>query len=96
MATVKTDTQLSVKVPPQALDIERTVLGSMLIDINALDTAMGILTEECFYSTAHRNIFICMRDMSKHMIDIDILTLTEELRKREWLEAVGSEAYLSE
>jgi len=96
MATVKTETQVPLKVPPQALDIERTVLGSMLIDINALDTAMGILTEECFYSTAHRNIFICMRDMSKHMIDVDIMTLTEELRKREWLEAVGSEAYLSE
>ena len=96
MAAVSSNTELSVKVPPQALDVERTVLGSMLIDINALDTAMGILTEECFYATANRNIFICIRDMCKQIIDVDILTLTEELRKREWLEAVGSEAYLSE
>ena len=96
MATVRSNTELSVKVPPQALDIERTVLGSMLIDINALDTAMGILTQECFYATAHRNIFICIKDMCKLLIDVDILTLAEELKKREWLEAVGSEAYLSE
>ena len=96
MAAVSSNTELSVKVPPQALDVERTVLGSMLIDINALDTAMGILTEECFYATANRNIFICIRDMCKQIIDVDILTLTEELKKREWLEAVGSEAYLSE
>ena len=96
MAAVSSNTELSVKVPPQALDVERTVLGSMLIDINALDTAMGILTEGCFYATANRNIFICVRDMCKQIIDVDILTLTEELKKREWLEAVGSEAYLSE
>ncbi len=86
----------SVKVPPQALDIERTVLGSMLIDANALDTAMEVLTEECFYATPHRNIFICMWEMVKHDIPVDIITLTEELRKKEWLEIVGSEAYLSE
>ncbi len=96
MAAASNNTTLSTKVPPQALDIERTVLGSMLIDERAQDTAMETLTEECFYSTAHRNIFICIHDMIKHNIPVDIITLTEELRKKEWLEAVGSEAYLSE
>ncbi len=96
MAPVRTEKTRSAKVPPQALDVERTVLGSMLIDVNALDTAMETLIEECFYATAHRNIFICIRDMVKHNIPVDIVTLAEELRKREWLEAVGSEAYLSE
>lgn len=84
------------KVPPQALDIERTVIGSMLIDVNALDLAMEILKEECFYATANKNIFICMHKMYKDDIPVDIITLAEELRKNEWLEAVGSEAYLSE
>jgi replicative DNA helicase len=97
MATVKTSNAiLSAKVPPQALDVERTVLGSMLIDINALDTGMVLLTEDCFYSTAHRNIFICIRDMCMHSTQVDIITLTEELKKREWLEVIGTEAYLSE
>ncbi len=93
---MRNDAVLSSKVPPQALDVERTVLGSILIDANAKDTAMESLTEDCFYSTAHRNIFICIRDMVKNDIPVDIVTLIEELRKKEWLEVVGSEAYLSE
>lgn len=96
MQTVSKDTPLSANAPPQALDVERTVLGSMLIDQNALDTAMEILTDECFYATAHRNIFTCIREMVTHDMSVDIVTLTEELRKRELLQTVGSEAYLSE
>ncbi len=91
----KNDSTLSTKTPPQALDVERTVLGSMLIDANALETAMEFLTEECFYCTAHRNIFICIRDMFKHEVPVDIVTLTDELHKKKGLESVGSEAYLS-
>lgn len=86
----------SGKVPPQAVDVERTVLGSMLIDANALDTAMEILTEECFYTGSHRYIFLCIQEMAKKNVPVDIITLSEELRKKEWLDAVGSEAYLSE
>ena len=96
MQTISKDTPLSANAPPQALDVERTVLGSMLIDQNALDTAMEILTDECFYATAHRTIFLCVREMVTHELSVDIVTLTEELRKRELLETVGSEAYLSE
>ena len=96
MATTSDRTVTPGKIPPQALDIERTVLGSMLIDINALDTAMGMITENCFYATAHQRIFICIKDMSMRGVEVDILTITEELKKKEWLEAVGSEVYLSE
>jgi replicative DNA helicase len=96
MATAVRSNALSTKIPPQALDIERTVLGSILIDRNALDTAMESLAEECFYATAHRNIYLCIRDMVKHDIPVDIVTLAEELRKREWLESVGAEPFLSE
>lgn len=97
MATSKkSNMTISAKIPPQAIDVERTVLGSILIDVNALDTAMETLTEECFYATAHKNIFICIQNMFKHDIPVDVVTLTEELRKKEWLEAVGTEAYLSE
>ncbi len=97
MATTKTkEVLLSSKVPPQALDIERTVLGSILIDANAMDTAMELLNDECFYATANRHIFHCIRNMYKDDIPVDIITLTEELRKKELLEAIGTEAYLSE
>jgi len=86
----------SGRVPPQALDVERTVLGSMLIDGNACDTAMETLTEDCFYATNHRRIFVCIQDMFRESVPVDIITLAEQLRKRGWLESVGSEAYLSE
>jgi replicative DNA helicase len=97
VAVAKTDNAVaSAKVPPQALDVERTVLGSMLIDANACDTAMEMLNEDCFYATSHRRIFACIQEMIKNTVPVDIITLAEELRKREWLESVGSEAYLSE
>ncbi len=90
------DAALSAKVPPQAMDVEKAVLGSMLIDVDAFDSAMESLEEECFYATSHRYIFRTIREMSQNNIPVDIITLAEELRKRNWLEAVGSEAYLSE
>lgn len=86
----------SGKVPPQSLDIERTVLGSILIDKNALDSAMEYLTEECFYSTQNQKTFRAIRDLFRKDMEVDILVLAEELRKREWLEDIGGEAYLSE
>jgi len=86
----------SNRVPPQALDVERTVLGSMLIDANAAVNAMEKLNEDCFYATANRQIFICLRDMFEKSVPFDILTLAEELRKKNALEAVGAEPYLAE
>lgn len=84
------------KIPPQALEIERTVLGSMLIDVNVIDTAMEILYEECFYATNHRIIFRCIKKMFNKQVPVDIVTLSEELRKKKQLDAADTDAYLSE
>jgi replicative DNA helicase len=89
-------TLLTDRIPPQALDVERTVLGSMLIDGNAAINAMESLSEDCFYATANRQIFACLRDMFEKSIPFDILTLAEELRKRNILETVGAEPYLAD
>jgi len=88
--------QISDRIPPQALDVERTVLGSMLIDANAAVNAMEKLTEDCFYSSANQQIFICLREMFEKSIPFDIITLAEELRKKSRLEAVGAESYLAQ
>ncbi|HEX7510257.1 MAG TPA: DnaB-like helicase N-terminal domain-containing protein, partial [Chitinivibrionales bacterium] len=88
--------QISDRIPPQALDVERTVLGSMLIDANAAVNAMEKLTEDCFYSSANQQIFICLREMFEKSIPFDIITLAEELRKKTRLEAVGAESYLAQ
>jgi len=84
------------KIPPQALDVERTVLGSMLIDQSAANNAMTVLTEDCFYATQNQRIFNCMATMFDRNVPLDILTVAEELRKKNWLESVGAEPYLSE
>jgi replicative DNA helicase len=57
---------------------------------------METLTAECFYASSHRGVFSCIRDMAYRDVPVDIVTLAEELRKREQLEKVGGEAFLSE
>ena len=84
------------RIPPQALDVERTVLGSMLIDDQAAATVFEFLDENGFYSGANRKIFQCMREMFEKSVPIDVVTLADALRKKQWLEAVGEETYLGE
>jgi replicative DNA helicase len=84
------------RVPPQSLDAERTILGSMLIDGMAADVALELLADDNFYSEAHSKIFICMRELYEKSTPIDLVILSEKLRKKEWLEEIGGEVYLSE
>jgi replicative DNA helicase len=87
---------LSDRLPPQAPDVERTVLGSVMIDSNAVVTAMEMLDESVFYVTAHRHIFACMMELFSANTPIDIVTLADALGKKGQLEGVGSEPYLGE
>jgi replicative DNA helicase len=84
------------RIPPQALEVERTVLGSMLIDGQAAAMALELLDESCFYMAANRHIFTCMIEMFEKNIPVDIITLADLLRKKSLLEAVGEETYLAE
>jgi len=86
----------AARVPPQALDVERTILGSMLTDPVAVDVAFEFLDEDAFYSDAHSKIFICMKELSGKGTPVDIITVSEKLRQKDWTEAVGSEVYLAE
>lgn len=90
------DRNITDRVPPQALDVERTVLGSMLIDGHAAAMALELVDESCFYSGANRHIFNCMREMFEKSIPIDIITLADILKKKSLLEAIGEETYLGE
>ncbi|HEX2955446.1 MAG TPA: replicative DNA helicase [Chitinispirillaceae bacterium] len=89
-------TYLTDRIPPQSLDVERTILGSMLIDGQAAVNAMDLLDDSCFYSNANKQIFICMREMFEKNVPIDIITLADMLRKKGTLEEVGEETYLAE
>jgi replicative DNA helicase len=96
MAIRDTATASAERVPPQALDVERTILGSMLIDKNATALVFELLDENAFYSGANSKIFECMKSLFEQSVPIDVITLDAELQKRSWLDAVGGSSYLGE
>ena len=86
----------SPKLPPQNVEAEQSVLGAILLDNTAMAKAMEILTDEEFYRTAHRKIYQAMLELSDRGEVIDQITLTESLKGRSELDAVGGSAYLAE
>jgi replicative DNA helicase len=83
------------KIPPQALEAEQSVLGSILLDNQALAVVLEILSEEDFYRDGHTLIFSAMVDLFERGEPIDLITLTEWLRKKNQLEQIGGATYLS-
>ena len=77
------------RVPPQNLDAEMAVLGSMLLEEEALVTSVELLDSDAFYNDTHRKIFTAMVALYKRNVAVDLVTLTDELTKRELLDAVG-------
>lgn len=84
------------KVPPQAREIEKAILGAIMIERSAYDTASEILKPESFYSYAHQKIFEAMRFLDSNQQPIDILTVIEALKIQESLDLVGGPYYLTE
>ena len=87
---------LEQRIPPQAIDAEMAVLGSMMLDAQAADDVFEILKPEHFYKDAHQKIYDLMQEMADHSRPIDVITLTEELRRKKILTQVGGEVYLAQ
>ncbi len=84
-----------LKAPPQSLDAEAAVLGSMLMDREACDTVLSIIVDEdVFYSEVHRKIFNAIVALEQANKPIDIVTFSDEMGKREQLGDVGGVDYL--
>jgi replicative DNA helicase len=82
--------------PPQALDAERAVLASLLLDVDAIGRAIELLDPSVFYRTSHQRIYEAILALYERNEKADLVTLAEELRKRGDLEAVGGPAALSQ
>jgi replicative DNA helicase len=80
---------------PNNLDAERSVLGAILLDNNALNTAIENLRAEDFFLDQHRRVFTQMIALGEAQQAIDLITLTEELHRRGDLEASGGAPYLA-
>jgi replicative DNA helicase len=83
------------KVPPQNLDAESSVLGGILLDNDAINRVLEILTPEDFYRESHRKMFRAMIELSDRSEPVDLITLSDFLKARGELDAVGGTAYLA-
>ncbi|MCP4523928.1 MAG: replicative DNA helicase [Candidatus Gracilibacteria bacterium] len=85
-----------LKVPPNTLEAEQSVLGSLLIDKDCFLTVGDILTHDDFYSEANKTIYEVMFDLYKTNKPIDIITVKEKLEDRKLLDKIGGMTYLME
>jgi len=83
------------KVPPQNLDAEQSVLGGIMLDNQALNSALEILDADDFYSEAHRKIFSAIIELYNKSEPCDIITLSNILKNRTQLDQAGGISYLS-
>lgn len=84
------------KVPPQARELEEAVLGAILLEKDKLSDVLEVLTSpDCFYVDAHQRIFSAIRRLPEKGQVVDLLTVTEELRRSDELELVGGAYFLT-
>jgi len=85
------------RVPPQASDIERAVLGAMLLEKGAIGIAVEMFSKDYdfFYKPAHSIIYRVITDLYDEGFPVDQLTVTERLKKRGQLDSVGGEATIA-
>jgi replicative DNA helicase len=84
------------RVPPQAMDVEAAVLSAMLLEKEAIAKAVEVLDDSAFYKPAHQSIYRAMLALFEKSEPVDLITLTEELRRRGELEKIGGEYFLAE
>ncbi len=86
---------LTSKIPPHSLEAERAVLGAVLLERESLPRAIEILKSTDFYKEGHRKIFGTMISLFERSEPVDLLTLSEELRRSGELDEVGGPAALA-
>lgn len=84
------------RIPPQNLDAEMSLLGAVLIDDEVLSAVSDRLKAADFYDKRHATVYDAMFRLYEQHKPIDLLTLSDELAKRDELEVVGGSAYLTE
>ena len=83
-------------IQPQALDIERVVLGAMMIDKDAFSIISDVIKPGTFYEPRNQKVYEAIQALNMDERPVDVLTVTEELRRRGTLEDVGGPAYIVE
>ena len=84
------------RIPPQAPEIEMAVLGAMMLEKEAIYKALEILDETSFYLGKHQKIYEAIVHLFEKNEEADVLTISDELKKRGLLEEIGGSYYLAE
>ncbi|MCC6722826.1 MAG: replicative DNA helicase [Bacteroidia bacterium] len=83
------------KLAPQAKDLEEAVLGAMMLEKNAAEIVVDLLREDTFYEDTHKYIYRAIKELYEKAKPIDILTVTDELRKQGTLDIAGGPFYVT-
>ena len=84
------------KIPPQNVEAEKSVIGSMLMDKNAIINVSGWLLPEHFYDDRHSKIYSVIVDLFQDGIPVDLVTVADKLSKKKLLKKVGGRTYLTD
>src|SRR4051812_33031594 len=82
--------------PPQAVEAERSVLAALMLDHQTVPMAIEMIEPAAFYRVAHQKIYEAMIGLFGRNERVDLITLSEELRKRGDLDAIGGTAALTQ
>lgn len=88
--------QVQVRIPPHSSDAEESVLGALLLDKDAVIAVAEFLTADDFYDDRHKEIFECAVSLYEDRTPIDVLTVSERLKKRKSLKKIGGATYLAD
>lgn len=88
--------QNQVRIPPHSAEAEESVLGALLLDRDAIIAVAEFLRPEDFYDDRHREIFECCIELYEERTPIDVLTVSERLKKKKVLKSIGGSSYLAE
>ncbi len=95
MAYMVEQTKSIEKLPPQDTEAEKSLLGSLLIDPDAILKVVDFLLPRDFYKAKHQQIYGCMLDMFEKREPIDVLSISSKLKGKNQLEGIGGASYLT-
>ena len=84
------------KLPPQAVEVEEAVLGALMLERDAYVTVADIIDTTSFYKEEHQKIFEAIKELSTNEKPVDLLMVTQELKDKNHLEAVGGPGYITQ
>ena len=83
-------------MPPQNIEIEKRVLGALMIDVDAFSVVSELLRAETFYDPRHQKIFHAIQQLNVRELPVDIVTVIEELKQEGTHDEVGAPNYIVE